>query len=107
MHAIAGRTHRGGCNGFDKPEWRIIDEETWIAAQLAGRKRKVEVKPRGKTYRSALSGIARCKACGGAIGASRTKRSGGIRVPAYACPWHHERGSSVCRVTLHQEVSEA
>lgn len=91
------------------PEWRIIDEATWDAvhARIDKRKRSMDMERRdwAPTARYALSGIAKCGVCGGAIGVARTKR-GSVRIPAYACQFHHERGSAVCPVTIHQPVDE-
>ncbi len=92
----------------DMPEWRIIDEDSWIAVQRKIEKRKHDQvrRPWAPTARYALTSLGKCEECGGAIGVSRTKRTGGIRVPAYACQYHHERGSKVCSVSIHQPVDE-
>lgn len=60
------------------------------------------------TARYALAGIAKCAHCGGAILSSRTRVYGGgaERVKVYACSRHHQRGSSVCPVTVYQRMDE-
>ncbi len=89
------------------PEWRVIDEDSWAAVQAKIEKRRGDQvrRPWAPTARYALTSLAKCAGCGGAIGVSRTKRSGGIRVPAYAC-YHHERGSKVCPISIHQPVED-
>ncbi len=90
----------------DIPEWRIVDDETWFAVQ----ERFAARKPMGSRGRPAakyaLSGIARCGVCGGSIGSTRTRLSGGLRVIAYSCLTNHTRGKSVCNVTTRQPVEE-
>ncbi|MBI4509502.1 MAG: recombinase family protein [Deltaproteobacteria bacterium] len=88
------------------PEWRIIDDVTWQAVQGLIRHRQTSVIRQPTRVRYALTSIARCGTCGGAIGVARTKRTGGQRVPAYACQYHHERGAAVCPVTIHQPVED-
>src|SRR5262249_27340357 len=58
--------------------------------------------------RYALTGIARCAHCGGAILSARTRVYGGgkERVKVYACSRHHQRGSAVCPVTVYQRMED-
>jgi len=93
---------------IELPEWRVVDDATWFAVNE-------RFKTRGPMPRStrqggakyALSGIAKCQ-CGGAICVARTRTYGGgrQRVKAYACQRHHDRGSAVCPVTVHQPIEE-
>jgi cell division protein ZapA (FtsZ GTPase activity inhibitor) len=55
-----------------------------------------------------LTGIAKCGTCGGAIAATRVRAFGGTaeRVKAYGCARHHERGQTVCAVTVHQPMAD-
>lgn len=92
------------------PEWRIVDDLTWFA--VAERFKERERGPRAVTApntRYALTGIARCAKCGGAIGAGATakvKVSRGVvaRVRAYTCLNFRERGN--CDVNLAQSAEE-
>jgi hypothetical protein len=52
-----------------------------------------------------LSGVARCKACGAAIGVARTSR-GTVAYPAYTCGFHHQRGPAVCAVAVYEPIQE-
>lgn len=90
------------------PEWRIVDDVTWFAVQE--RFKKHGPRPRsahayGAKY--ALSGIGRCQ-CGGAIVVTRVRAFGGghKRVKTYSCHRHHDRGSAVCPITVHQPIEE-
>ena len=90
------------------PEWRIIDDPTWFAVQerftTRGPQRRSAVQ-HGAMY--ALSGIARCQ-CGGAIVVTRVRAFGGgsRRIKTYSCHRHHDRGSAVCPITIHQPIEE-
>lgn len=87
-------------------EWRIVDDDTWFAVQ----ERFTSRGPRGPVGRPApryaLIGIAKCAHCGGAIMSARTRVYGGghERVKVYACGRHHQRGSTVCPVTVYQRM---
>ena len=94
---------------IDLPEWRIVDDATWFAVA----ERFTTRGPSPRTGRPAakypLSGIAKCGSCGGAaVGAARVRAYGGAtgRVKCYGCARHHERGSAVCPVTVHQPMAE-
>jgi site-specific DNA recombinase len=86
------------------PEWRIIEDSIWFAAQALTTDRRREVRAPGPAAKYPLSGIAKCSTCGGAIGVTRTTRGTDRRVPAYTCTFHHTRGKAVCPVTLHQPM---
>jgi site-specific DNA recombinase len=88
------------------PSWRIVDDVTWFAVQSATTVRRRDVHSPGPAARYPLSGIGRCGFCGGSIGGARTTRGQDRAVPAYACLWHHNRGSAVCPVTIHQPMDE-
>ncbi|MCG8417717.1 MAG: recombinase family protein [Proteobacteria bacterium] len=90
----------------EMPEWQIIDDDTWEAAQVAMAERNRNTVAPGPAAKYALSGIARCGVCGGSIGARKTRASPNRRVPAYGCTWHHLRGNSVCPVAALQPVEE-
>jgi site-specific DNA recombinase len=94
---------------IDIPEWRIVDDETWFAVQerFASRVRDPSTISRhgGPAARYPLTGIAKCGACGGAIGCSFAVRRG-ARVKAYACSRHHTRGREACPVTVYQPMEE-
>lgn len=88
---------------IEVPEWRIVDDLTWERAQATATQRAPRTKSENRaTY--ALSGIARCGSCGGAIGVVNTKVVGGLRVRAYGCVWHHTRGDKVCAVKVRRPV---
>jgi site-specific DNA recombinase len=94
---------------LELPEWRIVDDATWFA--IAERFTTRGPQPRsaienGAKY--ALSGLARCQ-CGGAIVVTRVRAYGGgrTRVKTYSCHRHHDRGSAVCPITIHQPIEEA
>ena len=116
-----GKTIREKCDpseviSIDIPEWRIIDDDTWLAVQeiFDERKRTRQAKattdkPVAKVQRPAakypLTGLATCGVCGGAIGCTFAKR-GGKRVKAYACRQRHSRGTTVCSATTQQPMDE-
>ncbi|MCE9573511.1 MAG: recombinase family protein [Deltaproteobacteria bacterium] len=87
------------------PEWQIIDDETWarsrelFAPESAARKM---TKPAAKY---ALTGIARCGTCGGAVGCAST-RSAGDYVKSYTCVRHHQRGPRACTASVRQPMAE-
>jgi site-specific DNA recombinase len=93
---------------LELPEWRIVDDATWFA--VAERFTTRGPQPRsaienGAKY--ALSGLARCQ-CGGAIVVTRVRAYGGgrTRMKTYSCHRHHDRGSAVCPITIHQPIEE-
>jgi site-specific DNA recombinase len=92
----------------DLPEWRIVEDEVWFAVQEQFTRRTDapgERKRPTRTAKYALTGIARCGECGGAIGCARTKRRGQV-VKSYACMRHKERGAEACSVTVNQPLEE-
>ena len=88
------------------PEWRIVDDATWFAVNAKFTSRGPGAKRPASKY--PLTGIAKCGSCGGAIAAARVQAYGGpnVRVLCYGCAKHHERGSSVCDVKVHQPMAE-
>ena len=119
IHGRVKKVRRAGCVQrvkadpaeilmVDIPEWRIVEDDVWFAAQARFTKRAAQ-EPALRRDRPAakypLSGIARCGECGGTIGCTRTKRRGGL-VKAYACTRHRERGAEVCPVTVMQPMDE-
>ena len=89
------------------PEWRIVEDEVWFAVQELFSKRAPigHLRREGPAAKYALTGIARCGVCGGAIGCTRAKRRGEL-VKAYSCMRHRERGKEVCPVAVHQPMDE-
>ncbi len=116
-HGKVNRVRQGGVRVAQKadpkdiirvevPEWRIVSDILWekVHQRFRTKTRTNQHKPAAKY---ALTSIARCENCGGSIGSARIKGpGGGTRIPAYACTRHHERGSSVCQVTVHQPIEE-
>ena len=90
------------------PEWRIVDDATWFAVNAKFTTREAIARSGRPAAKYALTGIARCGTCGGAIAAARVQAYGGPeqRVLCYGCAKHHERGSAVCAVTVHQPMGE-
>jgi len=88
------------------PESRIVDESIWFRVQELTTDRRRDVRAPGPAARYPLSGIGRCGSCGGSIDVARTTRGTDRRVPAYACTFHHSRGSTVCPVTIHQPMDD-
>ena len=116
-HGLIHRVRRGGKRvvvaanlgeviAREIPEWRIVDDSIWFRVQELTSDRRRDVRAPGPAARYPLSGIGRCSSCGGAIGVTRTTRGTDWRVPAYACTFHHSRGSSVCPVTIHQPMDD-
>ncbi len=94
---------------IDLPEWRIVDDATWFAVNERFTKRGPYLRSGRAAAKYPLSGIAKCGSCGGAVGAARVRASIGgpnARVKCYGCAKHHERGSAVCAVTVHQPMEE-
>lgn len=96
------------------PEWRIVDDETWLSVheifQSRRKNRTAGSTPHSNHGRAAikypLSGIARCGHCGGSIGSAGRWWRKHARVTAYACLQHHTRGKTVCPVTVYQSSTE-
>ncbi len=90
------------------PEWRIVEDDIWFAVQERFSSRGPRASIGRPPSRYALTGIAKCAHCGGAILSARTRVYGGgaERVKVYACSRHHQRGSSVCPVTVYQRMDE-
>ena len=93
---------------IDLPEWRIVDDATWFAVAERFTTRGPCLRAGRPTGKYPLTGIAKCGSCGGAIAAARVIAYGGPkeRVLCYGCAKHHERGSAVCPVTVHQPMHE-
>ncbi|MFN0249679.1 MAG: recombinase family protein, partial [Kofleriaceae bacterium] len=93
---------------IDLPEWRIVDDATWFAVAERFTTRGPYLRAGRPTGKYPLTGIAKCGSCGGAIAAARVIAYGGPkeRVLCYGCAKHHERGSAVCAVTVHQPMAE-
>lgn len=88
------------------PEWRIVDDAIWFAVNemFTTRGPSRNGRPASKYP---LTGIAKCGSCGGAVGAARSRAYGTHeRALCYGCAKHHERGSAVCSVTVHQPMVE-
>lgn len=89
------------------PEWQIIADETWRAAQdLIAERAGAPRKPQSPAAKHPLTGLARCAHCGGGLTLAYTKTSGGRRVPAYVCNFHWKRGTAVCPVAIRQPQDE-
>ena len=92
----------------DLPEWRIVEDEVWFAVQerfVRHADAPGDRKPAQRSGKYALTGIARCGECGGAIGCARTKRRGEV-VKSYVCMRHKERGAEACSVAVNQPMHE-
>lgn len=88
----------------DRPEWRIIDDETWFAVQAMRNAHTTRPAP-GPRSKYPLTGLVRCGRCGGSVGVV-PKRVGNVNVQAYACSYHHYRGDAACAVTVRQPRTE-
>ena len=93
----------------DLPEWRIVNDALWFAAQeriakTAERYERAGARPAGPAARYPLSGLAHCT-CKGTVGVVNTKVEMRI-VRAYGCTWHHVRGKDVCDVAVRQPIDE-
>src|SRR6185312_4983945 len=91
------------------PEWRIVDDSIWFAAQERFSKRgSPSLGKRKSAAKYPLTGLGHCKACGGAIVSHRVRTFGGgeDRIMAYGCSRHRDRGSAVCPVTVYQSLDE-
>jgi hypothetical protein len=89
----------------DIPEWQIVDEETWTKVQELF---SPTAKPRnlaGRSAKYALTGIARCGVCEGAVGCAST-RQGGAYVKSYACLRRHLRGPRACSASVRQPMAK-
>jgi len=80
----------------DRPDLRIIDEDTFADAQARfSRRRKGPGRPAGITRRpSVCSGLFKCGVCGGSMTAISGKQQGKYR--QYGCTTHYSRGSAIC-----------
>jgi len=92
----------------DLPEWRIVNDAIWFAVQERFTTRGPSLRIGRPAAKYALTSIAKCGACRGAIGAARVRAFGGgnARALSYGCTRHHERGGAVCPVTVHQPMAE-
>jgi hypothetical protein len=86
------------------PEWRIVPEKLWEGVQARLPKLTARNKSMSPRSTHALAGIAKCT-CGGGIVARNTKTAAG-RVKGYTCGFHHQRGDTVCAVTVCQPMAE-
>ena len=92
---------------IDVPEWRIIDDTTWFAVQeMIGERAASSPASPGPCIRYALSSLARCVKCTGAIGAQSSHVGKGEHIKVYGCTRHHMRGNAVCCVKLRQAIDE-
>ena len=76
------------------PKCRILEDDVWFPVQERFGKQAPEslqsmTNPRRTKY--ALSGLARCGVCGGAIGCALVKRAG-VMIKAYTCNCHRSCG---------------
>jgi site-specific DNA recombinase len=90
------------------PEWRIVDDAVWFSVNETFTTRGPSARDGRPVGKYPLTGIAKCGNCGGAISAAHVMAYGGPseRVRCYGCAKHHDRGSSVCPVTVHQPMEE-
>ncbi len=121
VHGLKDRVRKGGkrrASAGDPskvirteiPEWRIIDEPTWDAVQKLIALKADEAGERGHaapgpSAKYMLSGLAKHKDCGQAIGVQNTTRAG-ERVRAYGCAYHHKRGPRACPEVHMQPIDE-
>ncbi len=93
---------------IDLPEWRIVDDATWFAVNERFTTREPTAGGNAPRTKYPLSGLAKCATCGGAVAAARMRTYGGgpDRALCYGCAKHHDRGSAVCPVSVHQPMSE-
>jgi site-specific DNA recombinase len=92
----------------DLPEWRIVEDDVWFAVQERFVRRADapgDRKPAQRSGKYALTGIARCGECGGAVGVARTKRRGQV-VKSYVCMRHKVSGAEACSVAVNQPMQE-
>lgn len=88
---------------LDVPEWRIVDDELWTAAQATFRARTPGAKSESRAA-YALSGVASCATCRGSIGVVHTKVVNGVRMRSYGCIRHATRGATVCPMGARRPV---
>lgn len=85
------------------PEWRIIDDALWLAVESRFSKQAPHRAMTRPAAKYALTGIARCGTCGGAIGCASTRTNGGF-TKMYACRTNNQRGPRACPTTLRQPM---
>jgi site-specific DNA recombinase len=75
----------------ERPDLRIVDEETWkaVRARMDGSKRGRGRGGRGRPPRTLFGGLLRCGLCGGPMIAVHTRY--------YGCATHKTRGAAVCQ----------
>jgi site-specific DNA recombinase len=80
------------------PQLRIVSDELWAAAQARrpGKRLDGTGKRVGRPPKYLLSGLLRCGECGGPIQVCNSK-DGKETIRAYACAYHRDRGSVVCK----------
>ena len=89
------------------PEWRIVDDDVWFAVQERFTTRGPRASIGRPPSRYALTGLAKCAHCGAILSArTRVYVGGAERVKVYACSRHHQRGNSVCPVTVYQRMDD-
>lgn len=91
----------------ERPELAIITAEQWAAVhdRRAAVERTTTTRRTGTAPSGLLVGVARCGGCGGPLAVLRTK-IGRETVAAYACSYHHARGSAVCPVRTRRPLAE-
>ncbi|HEY2748570.1 MAG TPA: recombinase family protein, partial [Polyangia bacterium] len=92
---------------IEVPEWRIVDDATWFAAQdvISARAEKTTWTAGPRTS-YALSALAHCTRCRGSIGTQNSRLSDGSHAKVYGCTRHHMRGNAVCPVKVRQRIEE-
>lgn len=91
-----------------KPEWRIVDDELWAAAQAKLRHRKFNGRMRGGLNRSEasrlyiFSGLMRCRDCGGKINIVQAQK----KDPLYGCHRHRFNGTCENGLQVSQPLLE-
>ncbi|MBK7072427.1 MAG: recombinase family protein [Myxococcales bacterium] len=87
------------------PEWQIVDDETWTRAQEHFAPTSPTRRMTSSAAKYALTGIARCGVCDGAVGCASTRQNGGY-VKSYACRRRHQRGPRACAASVHQPMAD-
>jgi site-specific DNA recombinase len=89
----------------DAPDLRIVDDELWFAAHAQMRQvvRSDTAKKGGRPPRHLLSGLARCRECGGPLTVTNGKSSYET-IKVYTCSYSRDRGKTVCSNTLRRPI---
>ncbi len=87
----------------EEPEYRIVDEEIFLAVQRLKEERAHVPPPKQRKAKRLLSGLLRCGCCGSGMSVKGRDKTGKMRIQ---CSRHHESGDCPNPVMTYVEIVE-